>query len=195
MSLVFSDLFGIQLRSGCFCAGPFGITLLKLSEEIILETKILKLELSAHRVPLRRTWAKQGLGGAAKVLPGPFCCSDPSGFGTRQNIWWESMDARHSEWRRNTPNTKWAWRRLLDYVRRLGCLWDSHKVCLALFFKIQMPRFRIFLKSDKIQKSYRWVQMHIYERVNLWFCELFTKWRFTQNKMAQVWRLIRIQST
>lgn len=33
ISLVFSDLFGIQLRSGCFCAGPFGITLLKLTED------------------------------------------------------------------------------------------------------------------------------------------------------------------
>lgn len=35
VSLIVSDLFGIQIRSGCFCAGPFGIKLLNLSEETI----------------------------------------------------------------------------------------------------------------------------------------------------------------
>ena len=29
-SLIFTDVFGIQIRSGCFCAGPFGIELLKM---------------------------------------------------------------------------------------------------------------------------------------------------------------------
>ncbi len=29
-SLIFADVFGIQLRSGCFCAGPFGMQLLNL---------------------------------------------------------------------------------------------------------------------------------------------------------------------
>ena len=28
MSLILADTFGIQLRSGCFCAGPFGMQLL-----------------------------------------------------------------------------------------------------------------------------------------------------------------------
>lgn len=37
VSLILSDLFGIQIRSGCFCAGPFGIRLLNLSEETISE--------------------------------------------------------------------------------------------------------------------------------------------------------------
>ena len=32
-SLIFTDVFGIQLRSGCFCAGPYGMTLLKMSED------------------------------------------------------------------------------------------------------------------------------------------------------------------
>jgi selenocysteine lyase/cysteine desulfurase len=32
-SLIFADIFGIQLRSGCFCAGPFGMKLLKLDEK------------------------------------------------------------------------------------------------------------------------------------------------------------------
>ena len=32
-SLIYSDIFGIQLRSGCFCAGPYGMSLLKVSEE------------------------------------------------------------------------------------------------------------------------------------------------------------------
>jgi len=31
VSTVLTDLFGIQIRSGCFCAGPFGIRLLNLS--------------------------------------------------------------------------------------------------------------------------------------------------------------------
>lgn len=35
VSLLLSDLFGIQIRSGCFCAGPFGIKLLELSEQTI----------------------------------------------------------------------------------------------------------------------------------------------------------------
>ncbi len=33
VSLIFADVFGIQLRSGCFCAGPFGMALLNLSEQ------------------------------------------------------------------------------------------------------------------------------------------------------------------
>lgn len=32
-SLIFTDVFGIQLRSGCFCAGPYGMTLLNLDKE------------------------------------------------------------------------------------------------------------------------------------------------------------------
>lgn len=28
ISRILSDLFGIQVRSGCFCAGPYGIKLL-----------------------------------------------------------------------------------------------------------------------------------------------------------------------
>lgn len=32
-SLIFTDVFGIQIRSGCFCAGPFGIELLKIDSE------------------------------------------------------------------------------------------------------------------------------------------------------------------
>lgn len=42
VSLILSDLFGIQIRSGCFCAGPFGIKLLNLSEETIeqLESEV-----------------------------------------------------------------------------------------------------------------------------------------------------------
>jgi len=32
-SLIFADVFGIQLRSGCFCAGPFGMKLLKMDEK------------------------------------------------------------------------------------------------------------------------------------------------------------------
>ncbi len=31
-SLLLTDIFGIQLRSGCFCAGPYGIELLRLKE-------------------------------------------------------------------------------------------------------------------------------------------------------------------
>ncbi len=30
VSLILADVFGIQLRSGCFCAGPFGMRLLNL---------------------------------------------------------------------------------------------------------------------------------------------------------------------
>lgn len=32
VSLILADVFGIQLRSGCFCAGPFGMRLLQLDE-------------------------------------------------------------------------------------------------------------------------------------------------------------------
>ena len=32
-SLILADAFGIQLRSGCFCAGPFGMQLLKVDPE------------------------------------------------------------------------------------------------------------------------------------------------------------------
>lgn len=35
VSLILSDIFGIQIRSGCFCAGPFGIRLLNLSQDTI----------------------------------------------------------------------------------------------------------------------------------------------------------------
>jgi selenocysteine lyase/cysteine desulfurase len=38
-SLIFADVFGIQLRSGCFCAGPFGMKLLNLDEQT---TKIIE---------------------------------------------------------------------------------------------------------------------------------------------------------
>jgi len=37
VSTFLSDAFGIQVRSGCFCAGPFGISLLGLTEERIDE--------------------------------------------------------------------------------------------------------------------------------------------------------------
>jgi len=37
---ILSDLFGIQARSGCSCAGPYGHKLLGISEEISL--KLLK---------------------------------------------------------------------------------------------------------------------------------------------------------
>jgi len=30
---VLTDVFGIQLRSGCFCAGPFGMQLLHVGEK------------------------------------------------------------------------------------------------------------------------------------------------------------------
>ena len=33
VSLILADVFGIQLRSGCFCAGPFGMKLLKLNDK------------------------------------------------------------------------------------------------------------------------------------------------------------------
>lgn len=36
VSLILTDIFGIQVRSGCFCAGPHGIELLKLTESNIL---------------------------------------------------------------------------------------------------------------------------------------------------------------
>ena len=39
VSLILADVFGIQLRSGCFCAGPFGIQLLKLDQEAINDIK------------------------------------------------------------------------------------------------------------------------------------------------------------
>ena len=39
VSLILADAFGIQLRSGCFCAGPFGIQLLKLDQEAINDIK------------------------------------------------------------------------------------------------------------------------------------------------------------
>ena len=34
---VLTDIFGIQIRTGCFCAGPFGIKLLHLSKENVFE--------------------------------------------------------------------------------------------------------------------------------------------------------------
>jgi hypothetical protein len=33
VSLILADTFGVQLRSGCFCAGPFGMQLLNVDEE------------------------------------------------------------------------------------------------------------------------------------------------------------------
>lgn len=36
VSLILTDVFGIQVRSGCFCAGPHGITLLDLTESNII---------------------------------------------------------------------------------------------------------------------------------------------------------------
>lgn len=33
--LIFADVFGIQLRSGCFCAGPFGMQLLNLDKNTV----------------------------------------------------------------------------------------------------------------------------------------------------------------
>jgi selenocysteine lyase/cysteine desulfurase len=64
VSLILSDLFGIQIRSGCFCAGPFGIRLLNLSEETIeqLESEVslgilknkpgyCRLDLAFHFLP------------------------------------------------------------------------------------------------------------------------------------------------
>jgi selenocysteine lyase/cysteine desulfurase len=35
VSLILADVFGVQLRSGCFCAGPFGMQLLKLDENTV----------------------------------------------------------------------------------------------------------------------------------------------------------------
>jgi hypothetical protein len=34
ISLILADTFGIQLRSGCFCAGPFGMHLLHVDQEM-----------------------------------------------------------------------------------------------------------------------------------------------------------------
>jgi selenocysteine lyase/cysteine desulfurase len=42
-SLIFADVFGIQLRSGCFCAGPFGMKLLNLDD---LTAQIIEDEVS-----------------------------------------------------------------------------------------------------------------------------------------------------
>lgn len=33
VSLILADTFGIQIRSGCFCAGPFGMELLDVDKE------------------------------------------------------------------------------------------------------------------------------------------------------------------
>lgn len=35
ISLILADVFGIQLRSGCFCAGPFGMRLLNLDKNTV----------------------------------------------------------------------------------------------------------------------------------------------------------------
>ncbi len=35
VSLILTDIFGIQVRSGCFCAGPHGIKLLNLTDSNI----------------------------------------------------------------------------------------------------------------------------------------------------------------
>lgn len=34
-SLILTDIFGIQIRSGCFCAGPYGLELLNVQQEMI----------------------------------------------------------------------------------------------------------------------------------------------------------------
>ena len=34
-SLLYTDIFGIQIRSGCFCAGPYGIELLKIEQDTV----------------------------------------------------------------------------------------------------------------------------------------------------------------
>jgi selenocysteine lyase/cysteine desulfurase len=39
VSLILADVFGIQLRSGCFCAGPFGMRLLNLDETTVGQIK------------------------------------------------------------------------------------------------------------------------------------------------------------
>ena len=39
VSLILADVFGIQLRSGCFCAGPFGMRLLKLDAQTVSQIK------------------------------------------------------------------------------------------------------------------------------------------------------------
>ena len=39
VSLILADVFGIQLRSGCFCAGPFGMRLLNLDENTVSSIK------------------------------------------------------------------------------------------------------------------------------------------------------------
>ena len=35
ISDIFSDIFGLQVRSGCFCAGPLSMKLLKLDKEMV----------------------------------------------------------------------------------------------------------------------------------------------------------------
>jgi selenocysteine lyase/cysteine desulfurase len=35
VSEILSDIFAIQVRSGCFCAGPFSVKLLNLDKEMI----------------------------------------------------------------------------------------------------------------------------------------------------------------
>jgi len=35
ISEIFSDIFGLQVRSGCFCAGPFSMLLLKLDKKMV----------------------------------------------------------------------------------------------------------------------------------------------------------------
>lgn len=34
-SLILTSVYGIQVRSGCFCAGPYGIQLLQINQNII----------------------------------------------------------------------------------------------------------------------------------------------------------------
>ena len=38
-ALVLTDLFGLQVRSGCFCAGPYGILLLQVNQENMQKIK------------------------------------------------------------------------------------------------------------------------------------------------------------
>jgi hypothetical protein len=44
ISQIMTDVFGIQVRSGCFCAGPFSIILLNLDKKM-LESLMPKLNI------------------------------------------------------------------------------------------------------------------------------------------------------
>ena len=46
VSILLSDLFGIQARGGCLCAGPYGHTLLGISDEAAEAVQELLLQAS-----------------------------------------------------------------------------------------------------------------------------------------------------